>query len=100
MGPSHLNYIIVRSTSDDAEKGDVPVVPPPSFGMPFKMRLQRLVHLLKTKMGTIVYITTSNEFQKRGYPHSHIIIKVRCNSSCVVHMLTRNSADRFIRNFL
>jgi Helitron helicase-like domain at N-terminus len=66
----------------------------------FKMRLQRLVHLLKTKMGTIVYITTSNEFQKRGYPHSHIIIKVRCNSSCVVHMLTRNSADRFTRNFL
>ena len=42
----------------------------------FKIRLQRLMHLLKTKMGTIVYITTSNEFQKRGYPHSHIIVKV------------------------
>jgi hypothetical protein len=27
----NLNYIIVRSTSDDAEKGDVPVVPPPFF---------------------------------------------------------------------
>ena len=27
MGPSYLNYIIVRSTSDDAEKGDVLVIP-------------------------------------------------------------------------
>jgi hypothetical protein len=42
----------------------------------FKIRLQHLIHLLKTKMGTVVYITTSNEFQKRGYPHSHIVIKV------------------------
>ena len=40
----YLNYIIVRSTSDDAEKGDVPVVPPPSCGMPRPLFLDHWLH--------------------------------------------------------
>ena len=43
----------------------------------FKNRLQRLMQILKTKMGTITYMTSSNEFQKRGLPHSHIVLQVR-----------------------
>lgn len=43
----------------------------------FKVRLQRLTHLLKDKMGSLTYITTSTEFQKRGFPHSHIVVQVR-----------------------
>ena len=42
----------------------------------FKNRLQRLIHILKTKMGTVTYMTSSNEFQKRGLPHSHIVLQV------------------------
>ena len=51
---------------------DAPVI----VARAFKLRLQRLTHLLKTKLGTITYMTTSNEFQKRGFPHSHIVMQV------------------------
>jgi hypothetical protein len=43
----------------------------------FKNRLQRLYFLLRNKMGSVTYMTTSNEFQKRGLPHSHIVVQVR-----------------------
>jgi hypothetical protein len=46
----------------------------------FKNRLHRLFHILRTKIGDITYLTSSNEFQKRGFPHSHIVIQV-----CSVH---------------
>jgi hypothetical protein len=42
----------------------------------FKNHLQRLTDILKMKMGTLTYMTTSTEFQKRGFPHSHIVIQV------------------------
>lgn len=42
----------------------------------FKNRLQHLFHVLRTKMGNVVYLTSSNKFQKRGFPHSHIMIQV------------------------
>ena len=58
---------------------DAPVI----VARAFKLRLQRLLHLLKTKMGTVTYMTTSNEFQKRGFPHSHIVMQVH-PCSCVM----------------
>jgi hypothetical protein len=53
----------------------------------FKNRLQRLLTILRTKMGSVVYMTVSNEFQKRGFPHSHIVLKVRISLShvCLSH---------------
>ena len=42
----------------------------------FKIWLQRLMHILKTKMGSLTYMTASTEFQKWGFPHSHIVIQV------------------------
>ena len=59
----------------------------------FKIRLQRLMHLLKTKMGMIVYITTSNEFQRRGYPHSHIIVKVDYHLSRLAQVYVELQVD-------
>jgi hypothetical protein len=39
----YLHYIIVQLTSDEAEKGDVPVVsPPPSFGILPDLTIHRL----------------------------------------------------------
>ena len=52
---------------------DIPVV----VVRVFKNRLQCLMQILKTKMGSITYMTSSNEFQKRGLPHSHIVLQVR-----------------------
>jgi hypothetical protein len=42
----------------------------------FKNRLQRLMDILKTKMGSLTYMTTSTKFQMRGFPHSHIVVQV------------------------
>jgi hypothetical protein len=42
----------------------------------FKHRLQRLLDLLKTKFGHLLYIVHVIEFQKRGFPHAHIVVKV------------------------
>ena len=52
---------------------DTPVI----VARAFKNRLQRLYYLLRSKMGSITYMTSSIEFQKRGLPHSHIVIQVR-----------------------
>jgi hypothetical protein len=58
----------------------------------FKNRLHRLLQILKTKMGTVTYMTTSNEFQKRGLPHSHIVLQVR-RLRCFSIMCSLFSAD-------
>lgn len=42
----------------------------------FNLRLQRLMKVLRTKFGKVLYIIKVIEFQKRGFPHAHIIIKV------------------------
>jgi hypothetical protein len=44
----------------------------------FRQRLKRLVHLIKVKLGGYVYIIKVIEFQKRGFPHCHIVVKVLC----------------------
>jgi hypothetical protein len=51
---------------------DVPVI----VARAFKARLQRLLQLLRTKFGNLVYIIKVIEFQKRGFPHVHILLKV------------------------
>ena len=38
----YLHYIIVQLTSDEAEKGDVPVVSPPPFGILPDLTIHRL----------------------------------------------------------
>src|SRR5438046_1622607 len=42
----------------------------------FKMRLQYLMKLQQIKFGKLVYIIKIVEFQKRGLPHAHLVIKV------------------------
>jgi hypothetical protein len=48
----------------------------------FKLRLHRLLELLRTKFGGLVYMIKVIEFQKRGLPHAHIILKVRVYLFC------------------
>lgn len=52
---------------------DVPVI----VARAFKIRLQRLLKLLRKKFGHLIYMIKVIEFQKRGWPHAHIIIKVQ-----------------------
>ncbi|KAJ8580114.1 hypothetical protein M405DRAFT_753661 [Rhizopogon salebrosus TDB-379] len=42
----------------------------------FKVRLQRLLDILRKRLGEVKYMIKVIEFQKRGLPHAHIIIKV------------------------
>jgi hypothetical protein len=42
----------------------------------FKCRFRRLQQLIKIKFGGIIYMIDVNEFQKRGFPHGHIVVKV------------------------
>jgi Helitron helicase-like domain at N-terminus len=42
----------------------------------FKQRLHRLLNILNTKFGTLLYVIHIIEFQKRGFPHAHIVVKV------------------------
>jgi hypothetical protein len=42
----------------------------------FKCRFKRLLHLIKAKFGGFIYLIEVNEFQKRGFPHGHIVVKV------------------------
>lgn len=52
---------------------------PPLIGFTYlcviQARLQRFIHELKKILG-IHYIVYVIEFQKRGLPHAHIIVKV------------------------
>jgi hypothetical protein len=58
------------------QASDLPVV----VARVFKIRLQHLLHLIRTKMGEVTYLTSSIEFQKRGLPHCHIVVQVRTHS--------------------
>jgi hypothetical protein len=51
---------------------DVPVV----VARVFKQRLQCLLDILDTKFGKLLYVIHVIEFQKRGFPHAHIVVKV------------------------
>jgi len=42
----------------------------------FKSRLEKVLQVLRTCFGTKRYMIKVIEFQKRGFPHAHIIIKV------------------------
>jgi len=50
---------------------DIPVV-----ARAFKIRLQCLLQIIQTRFGHLVYMVKVIEFQKCGFPHAHIIIKV------------------------
>lgn len=57
----------------DQTAADAPVV----TARAFKLRLQRLLDIIRKRLGEVKYIIKIVEFQKRGLPHAHIIIKVR-----------------------
>lgn len=42
----------------------------------FHKKVQKLVDYLRSNFGTILYMVRVIEFQKRGLPHMHMIIKV------------------------
>lgn len=42
----------------------------------FKIRLQRLLAIIRKRFGDLIYMIIVTEFQKRGLPHAHTIIKV------------------------
>lgn len=48
----------------------------------FHVRLLHLMHFMKTHFQNIVYIVRVTEFQKRGLPHAHILLKV-----CLIYRL-------------
>ncbi|KAF8285290.1 hypothetical protein DL93DRAFT_2028893, partial [Clavulina sp. PMI_390] len=50
---------------------DIPVV----VARAFHSRLERALDLLRRKLGDLVYIIRVIEFQKRGFPHVHMILK-------------------------
>ena len=69
---------------------DVPVI----VARAFKHRLQRLLTILQSgKLGTILYIIYVIEFQKRGFPHAHIVLKVNDLHS---HTLLKNPSIHLI----
>ncbi|THH06394.1 hypothetical protein EW146_g9626 [Bondarzewia mesenterica] len=42
----------------------------------FKSRLDSVVHILRTRFGKKLYLIKIIEFQRRGFPHAHIVFKV------------------------
>jgi hypothetical protein len=58
--------------SSQQNASDIPVVGVRAF----KLRHQELGRLLRTKFGELVYEVKVIEFQKRGWPHAHIVCKV------------------------
>src|SRR3984957_2616116 len=58
------------------QHGQKPCDAPAILVRAFKLRLQRLLRILRTKFGKAIYIIKVIEFQKRGLPHGHIIMKV------------------------
>jgi hypothetical protein len=55
----------------------------------FKRRLQRLLELLNTKFGHVLYIIYVIEFQKRGFPHAHIVVSRNVNRRHRPHCKSR-----------
>jgi Helitron helicase-like domain at N-terminus len=60
---------------------DIPIV----VARVFKLRLERLIRILKTRFGRVVYSIRVIEFQKRGLPHAHIVIKVEPFLTSILH---------------
>ena len=52
---------------------DIPIV----VARAFKSRLEKVLRLLRTRFGEKKYLIKVIEFQKRGFPHAHILLKVR-----------------------
>jgi hypothetical protein len=52
---------------------DIPII----VARAFKLRLQRLQDILRKKFGKLIFMVKIIEFQKRGLPHAHIVVKVR-----------------------
>lgn len=53
---------------------DIPIV----VARVFKSRLEKVLRVLHTRFGDKKYLIKVIEFQKCGFPHAHIIIKVCC----------------------
>ena len=51
---------------------DIPVV----VAHTFKACLEKVLHLICTQFGTKVYLVKVVEFQKQGFPHAHMVLKV------------------------
>ena len=51
---------------------DIPIV----VTRVFKNRLEKVLRFLRTRFGEKKYLIKVIEFQKRGFPHAHILIKV------------------------
>jgi hypothetical protein len=68
---------IVSQLRPGQTAADIPMV----VARVFKARLDQLLQLLRTKFGDVIYSIRVIEFQKRGFPHAHIIIKVRLRDS-------------------
>ena len=58
---------------------DIPVV----VARTFKARLEKVLHLIRTRFGTKVYLVKVVEFQKRGFPHAHMVLKVSVVTSSI-----------------
>ena len=70
---------------------DIPIV----VARTFKNRLEKVLRLLRTRFGEKKYLIKVIEFQKRGFPHAHILLKVSIsNDHCrIIH--TNFVYDRF-----
>ncbi|THH15989.1 hypothetical protein EW146_g4564 [Bondarzewia mesenterica] len=42
----------------------------------FKARLDAILHILRTRFGKKLYLIKIVEFQRRGFPHAHIVFKI------------------------
>lgn len=51
---------------------DIPII----VARAFKLRLQRLQDILQKKFGKLIFMVKIIEFQGRGLPHAHIVVKV------------------------
>jgi hypothetical protein len=55
----------------------------------FKARLDKLLRFFKSSyFGGVVYVISVVEFQKRGLPHAHILIKVGPSHLCPLSLIT------------
>ena len=74
---------------------DVPVV----VARAFKRRLQRLLDILDSKFGTVIYMIHVIEFQKRGFPHAHIVLKVCHQFAVYCNLISHHQLHRSALNF-
>jgi hypothetical protein len=44
----------------------------------FRAKLRRALDFIRKRFGRLVYMVQVTEFQKRGLPHAHIVLKVYC----------------------